>query len=50
MLKLTLVVLSGLAAYLHTRAATKKANAIWGAATALFALAALFVGLILSNG
>jgi putative copper export protein len=50
MIKLTVVVLSGVAAYLHTRAKTKAANAIWGAATALFALAALFLGLVLSNG
>jgi putative copper export protein len=50
MVKLAVVVLSGLSAYLHTRAKTKAANAIWGAATAIFALAALFVGLVLSNG
>jgi putative copper export protein len=50
MVKLVLVVLSGLAAYLHTRASTKVANAVWGAATALFALAALFYGLVLSHG
>jgi putative copper export protein len=47
--KLTFVVLSGLAAYLHTRASTKKSNAIWGAATALFALAALFMGIVLGD-
>jgi putative copper export protein len=50
MVKLAVVVLSGVSAYLHTRAKTKAANAIWGAATALFALAALFIGLVLSNG
>jgi putative copper export protein len=50
MVKLGVVVLSGVSAYLHTRAKTKAANAIWGAATALFALAALFIGLVLSNG
>jgi putative copper export protein len=50
MVKLAVVVLSGISAYLHTRAKTKAANAIWGAATALFALAALFIGLVLSNG
>jgi putative copper export protein len=48
--KLVVVALSGLSAYLHTRASTKAGNAIWGAATALFALAALFLGLVLSNG
>jgi putative copper export protein len=47
--KLVIVALSGLSAYLHIRAKTRTANAIWGAATALFALAALFLGLVLSN-
>jgi putative copper export protein len=50
MIKLGVVVLSGVSAYLHTRAKTKAGNAIWGAATAVFALAALFLGLVLSNG
>ncbi len=49
-LKLVVVALSGLAAYLHIRAKSKAGNAIWGAATALFALGALFLGLVLSNG
>jgi putative copper export protein len=48
--KLTFVALSGLAAFMHTRAKSKAGLAIWGAGTALFALAALFVGLVLSNG
>jgi hypothetical protein len=43
-------VLSGVSAYVHQRATSKQGKAIWGAATALFALAALFFGLILSNG
>lgn len=50
MAKLVIVALSGVSAYLHQRASTKRGKAIWGAATALFALAALFFGLILSNG
>jgi putative copper export protein len=50
MAKLVIVVLSGIAAYLHQRASTQKGKAIWGAATALFAMAALFFGLILSEG
>jgi putative copper export protein len=50
MAKLLIVVLSGVSAYVHQRASTKKGKAIWGAATALFALLALFFGLILSNG
>lgn len=48
--KLVVVALSGLSAYLHIRARSKAALAIWGAATALFALGALFLGLVLSNG
>jgi len=50
MLKLVVVALSGLAAYVHIKAKSKVGNAIWGAATALFALGALFLGLVLSNG
>jgi len=49
-LKLVVVALSGLAAYLHIKAKSKAGNASWGAATALFALGALFLGLVLSNG
>jgi putative copper export protein len=49
-IKLVVVALSGLAAYLHIRARSKAATAIWGAATGLFALGALFLGLVLSNG
>jgi putative copper export protein len=47
--KLTFVVLSGVAAYVHTRAKTKAAMAIWGAATGVFALAALFYGMVLGG-
>jgi putative copper export protein len=47
--KLGLVVLSGLAAYLHTRSTSKKGLALWGAGTGLFALAALFVGVVLAG-
>jgi len=47
--KLTFVVLSGLAAYMHTRAKSKKQTAIWGAGTGLFALAALFYGMVLGG-
>jgi hypothetical protein len=32
------------------KATTKKGLAIWGAATALFALLALFFGLVLAHG
>ena len=42
--KLSIVALSGISAALHTRAATKKALAIWGALSGLSALLALFYG------
>ena len=47
--KLVIVALSGLAAYLHAKADSKKGRAIWGALTALFALLALFYGIVLGN-
>ena len=49
-MKLGFVVLSGVSAYLHTRATSKQGLAIWGAATGLFALASLFVGIVLAHG
>jgi putative copper export protein len=42
--KLTVVALSGISAALHTRAATKRAVAMWGALSGLSALLALFYG------
>jgi hypothetical protein len=42
--KLTVVAVSGISAALHTRAATKKALAVWGALSGLSALLALFYG------
>lgn len=42
--KLAIVALSGVSAALHTRAATKKALAVWGALSGLSALLALFYG------
>ncbi len=46
-LKLAVVVLSGVAAYLHARASTRRGLAVWGALTALSALGALFLGVLL---
>ena len=43
--KLAVVALSGVSAALHTRAASKRALAIWGAASGLTALLALLYGL-----
>lgn len=42
--KLTVVALSGISAALHTRAASRKALAVWGALSGLSALLALFYG------
>jgi putative copper export protein len=49
MLKYTLVAASGVTAYVHARVASRKAQAIFGALTGLTALAALFVGIMLSQ-
>lgn len=48
MVKLVLVALSGVAAYAHTRASSRRGLALWGAGTALFALASMLFGVILS--
>jgi len=44
MAKLAVVALSGISAALHTRAASKRALAIWGGLSGLTALLALFYG------
>ena len=49
MVKLAVVVVSGVAAALHIRAATPRARAILGALTGLSALAALFLGVLLAG-
>jgi putative copper export protein len=49
MAKMTVVLVSGLTAFLHERATTKRGNAIWGALTALSALTAVLLGVILSE-
>jgi putative copper export protein len=49
MLKYTLVVGSGVTAYLHARAGSRRAMAAFGALTGLTALAALFVGIMLAG-
>ncbi|WP_125035474.1 hypothetical protein [Nocardioides sp. LS1] len=48
-LKYALVLVSGVTAYLHARAASKRAMAIFGALTGLSALATLFVGIVLAG-
>lgn len=47
--KLVVVGLSGVAAYLHTRAATPRAQGLWGAATGLSALLAVLLGIQLTG-
>lgn len=48
-LKYALVLVSGATAFLHTRAKSRRATAVYGALTGLSALAALFVGILLSQ-
>ncbi len=47
--KLGFVLLSGVAAFLHTRSTSKAGLAVWGALGALGALAALFFGVQLGS-
>jgi putative copper export protein len=47
--KVVLVVISGVAAYLHARAGSRRAMAAFGALTGLSALATLFVGIMLTG-
>ena len=46
--KVTLVALSGLTAWLHIRATSRRGLAVWGALTGLTALGALLLGVVLS--
>jgi uncharacterized membrane protein len=49
MVKYAFVLVSGLTAYLHARATTKRGLAINGALTALSALGAVFIGVLLAG-
>lgn len=49
MIKVAIVALSGVAAFMHTRAKTNKGLAVWGALTGLTALAATYVGVLLAG-
>ena len=49
MVKLAVVVLSGITAFMHIRVTTARGRAIWGALTGLSALAALFLGVLLAG-
>lgn len=48
-LKLVLVAVSGLTAYLHSTAGSRAAMAVFGALTGLSAIATLFVGILLAG-
>jgi putative copper export protein len=48
-IKIVVVALAGAAAFLHTRASTKRGLAIWGALTALSSIAALVMGVFLAG-
>lgn len=47
--KLALVVVSGVSAFLHARAKTKAGLAAWGSVTGISALAVLFFGIMLGG-
>ena len=47
--KIVVVAIAGLAAFLHTRASTPRGLAIWGALTALSSIAALVIGVFLAG-
>ncbi|HZP29455.1 MAG TPA: hypothetical protein VFC99_10925 [Acidimicrobiia bacterium] len=47
--KITVVALSGIAAFLHARAQSKAALAVFGAVSGLAALGALFLGILLAG-
>ena len=49
MLKYALVLVSGVTAFLHTRAKTRRATAVFGALTGISAIATLFVGILLAG-
>ena len=49
MLKYTLVIASGVTAYVHAKAQSRRTMAIFGALTGLTALATLFVGIMLAG-
>jgi len=49
LLKLAIVAISGVSAYLHTTATKRSALALWGAVGGVSALTALFLGAMLGN-
>jgi putative copper export protein len=49
MVKVVVAILSGIAAFLHTIARSQTGLAVWGAVSALSAITALFLGVLLGN-
>ena len=49
MVKIVVVALAGLGAYLHTRVDHRRGLAVWGAVTALSSFAALVMGVFLAG-
>lgn len=47
--KYVLVLLSGVSAFLHARADSRRQMAVWGALTGISAVATLFVGILLAG-
>ena len=47
--KYVLVLLSGVSAFLHGRASSRRQMAVWGALTGISAIATLFVGILLAG-
>lgn len=47
--KLAVVAISGVAAWIHTHVASSRARALWGATTGITALAALLLGVVLAG-
>lgn len=47
--KMAIVVLSGVAAFVHTKAKTSKSIAMWGSISGLTALAAMYLGVLLAG-
>ena len=47
--KLAVVAISGVAAWIHKHAASARARAVWGATTGITALAALLLGVVLAG-
>ena len=48
-IKYALVLLSGVSAFVHARASSRRQMAVWGALTGISAIATLFVGIVLAG-